>query len=192
MGKRGLETATFEVIMAAYLLLIVAVLSRVAPHPGWLNFTAVGGALLYFGARRSWREMLAPLAVLMATDYFLTTQVYSYSFRWQGYVTTWAWYLAVMALGQILLHARAGFVRVGAGAVLGPTSFFVVSNYAVWAGSEMYPHTLSGLAACFAAAVPFYRNDLLSTALVAGCAFGIPVLVRRIAAGRAMATVASR
>ena len=166
--------------MPAYLLLIAAILSRVVPHPDWLNFTAVGGALLYFGARRSWREMLAPLAALMATDYCLTVFSYHYPFQWQAYVTTWAWYLAVMALGWILLHTRTTFVRVAAGVVLGPTSFFLVSNYAVWASGGMYPRTLAGLETCYAAAIPFYRNDLLSTALVAGLAFGVPVLVRRL------------
>jgi hypothetical protein len=44
----------------------------------------------------------------------------------------------------------------------------------------MYPRTLAGLGTCYAAAVPFYRNDLLSTAIVAGLAFGVPVLVRRL------------
>ncbi len=166
--------------MSAYLLLIAAILSRVVPHPDWLNFTAVGGALLYFGARRSWREILAPLAALMATDYCLTVFSYHYAFQWQAYVTTWAWYLAVMALGWILLHTRTTFLRVGAGVVLGPTSFFLVSNYAVWASGGMYPRTLAGLETCYAAAVPFYRNDLLSTAIVAGLAFGVPVLVRRL------------
>jgi hypothetical protein len=166
--------------MPAYLLLIAAILSRVVPHPGWLNFTAVGGALLYFGARRSWREMLAPLAALMATDYCLTVFTYHYAFQWQAYVTTWAWYLAVMVLGWILLHTRTTFLRVAAGVVLGPTSFFLVSNYAVWASGGMYPRTLAGLGTCYAAAVPFYRNDLLSTAIVAGLAFGVPVLVRRL------------
>ena len=166
--------------MAAYLLLLVAVLSRLLPHAGWFNFTAVGGALLYFGARRSWREMLAPLAALVATDYVLTVYTYHYSFNWQGYVPTWAWYLAAMALGQILLRSRTTVLRVAAGALLGPTSFFVLSNYAVWAGSGMYPRTLGGLGACFMAAVPFYRNDLISTAIVAGAAFGLPVLVRRM------------
>jgi hypothetical protein len=173
-----------EVFMPAYLLILIAVLSRLilaaTPHPEWFNFTAVGGALLYFGARRSWREMLAPLAVLIATDYFLTVYAYHYSFHWQGYVPTWAWYVAAMALGQILLKARTTFVRVAAGALLGPTSFFLLSNYAVWAGSGMYPKSLSGLGACFVAALPFYRNDLMSTALVAGLAFGVPVLVRRL------------
>ena len=90
--------------MVAYLLVLIAVLTRVLPHAAWLNFTAVTGGLIYFGARRPWREMLAPLAVLIATDCFLTTSVYHYSFHWQGYVTTWAWYAAAMALGSILLQ----------------------------------------------------------------------------------------
>lgn len=178
--------------MPAYLLIALAVLSRLVPHPDWLNFTAVGGALLYFGARRGWREMLAPLAALMATDYFLTVFTYHYAFRWEAYVTTWAWYVMAMALGHILLHARTTFVRVGAGVVLGPTSFFVVSNYAVWAGGVMYPHTLAGLGTCFAAAIPFYRNDLLSTGIVAGLAFGVPVLVRRMRGAEAQPALAGK
>jgi hypothetical protein len=192
LGDAGI--LKFEVFMPAYLLLLVAVLSRLLPHPGWVNFTAVGGALLYFGARRPWREMLVPLAALMATDYFLTTYSYHYNFVWQGYVGTWAWYLMAMALGLILLHARTTFVRVAAGALLGPTSFFVISNYATWLSGWAfpYPHTLSGLAACFAAGVPFYRNDLASTAVVAGLAFGVPVLVRRMSAARTQVAVAGK
>jgi hypothetical protein len=166
--------------MIAYLLLLVAVLTRVLPHAGWMNFTAVGAALLYFGARRPWREMAVPLAVLMTTDYYLTTFSYHYSFHWSAYVTTWAWYAAAMALGWILLSARTTWVRVGAGAILGPTSFFLVSNYAVWAGSGMYPHTLSGLGVCYLAGVPFYRNDLVSTTIVLAIAFGVPALARRM------------
>lgn len=166
--------------MIAYLLILVAVLTRVLPHAGWWNFTAVGGALLYFGARRPWREMIAPLAALMATDFYLTRFTYHDAFHWQAYATTWAWYAAAMVLGLILLHSRASWLRVGAAAVLGPTSFFVVSDYAVWAGSSMYPHTLSGLWACYVAAIPFYRNDLISTTLVLAAAFGIPALVRRM------------
>jgi hypothetical protein len=178
--------------MPAYLLLVAAVLSRIVPHPDWLNFTAVGGALLYFGARRSWREMLAPLAALMAADYFLTVFSYHYAFHWQAYVTTWAWYVAAMALGHILLHGRTTFVRVGAGVVLGPTSFFVVSNYAVWAAGGMYPPSWGGLAACYAAAIPFYRNDLLATAVVAGLAFGVPVLARRMKGVEPQAALAGK
>src|SRR6202453_2515937 len=172
-----------EVSMAAYLFLLFAVLSRLllagTTHPEWFNFSAVGGMLLYFGARRSWREMLAPLAVLMATDFFLTVSVYHYPFQWLNYLPTWGWYVAAMVLGQILLKSKTTVARVAAGALLGPTSFFLLSNFAVWQGGGMYPHTLDGLGACLVAALPFYRNDLISTALVAGAVFGVPVLVRR-------------
>jgi len=178
--------------MVAYLLLLVAVLTRLLPHPEWLNFTAIGGALLYFGARRPWREMLVPLVALMATDYYLTVYSYHYSFVWTSYVPTWGWYLAAMALGQILLRSKTTLVRVGAGALLGPTSFFVLSNYAVWVGGNMYPRSLSGLIACYAAAVPFYRNDMASTAIVAGLAFGVPVLVRRMSAAHTQQALAGK
>jgi hypothetical protein len=186
--------------MPAYLLLVVAILTRVVPHHDWLNFTAVGGALLYFGARRSWREMLAPLAALMVTDYCLTVFSYHYAFVWSAYITTWAWYLAVMVLGRILLKSQTTWLRVGAGVVLGPTSFFLISNYGVWLVSshavplagDMYSHTLSGLMTCYAAGLPFYRNDLLSTAIVAGLAFGLPVLVHKAQLSRAANSIPAR
>jgi len=172
--------------MAAYLLLLVAALSRLLPHAGWMNFTAVTGALLYFGARRPWREMLAPLGVLMATDFVLTSFVYHYPFHWLAYVPVWAWALGAMALGRGLLKTKTTFWRVAAGVVLGPTSFWIISNYAVWAGSDMYPRTWAGLVECYSAAILFYRNDLAATTLVCGLAFGVPILVSRMNAARAL------
>ncbi len=178
--------------MFAYLLLLIAVVTRVVPHAGWMNFTAMGGALLYFGARRSWREMLAPLAIFAATDYCLTVYYYHFTFHVDAYIPTWAWYVAVMALGQILLKARTSFVRVAAGALLGPTSFFVISDYVVWAQGGLFPHTLAGLQACYVAAIPFYRNDLASTSIVLGIAFGVPALLRRMHAVPAQTALAGK
>lgn len=178
--------------MSAYLLLLVAVLSRLLPHAGWFNFTAVGGTLLYFGARRSWREMIGPLAALIATDYILTVYVYHYGFQWQGYLPTWGWYLAAMAMGRLLLSQRVTVLRAAAGALLGPTSFFLVSNYAVWVTGDMYPHTLGGLGVCLTAGLPFYRNDLVSTALVVTLAFGVPVLARQANEARRQPVIASK
>ena len=171
-----------EELMLAYLFVLLGVSSRylVASHVAWLNFTAVGGSLLFFGARRSWREMFIPLAALILSDYHLTVSHYGYAFHWKAYIITWAWYLMAMVLGQILLHAKTNFVRGAAGAILGPTSFFIASNYAVWAGGDLYPHSLDGLVACFVAAIPFYRNDLLSTSLVLAAAFGIEAALRKL------------
>ncbi len=180
--------------MAAYLLLLVAVLSRVIPHAPWWNFTAVTGCLLYFGAKRPWREMLAPLAALITTDCFLTVFKYpGFSLRFADYAFTWGWYLAAMVLGSILLRKRVTLARGAAGALLGPTSFFLVSNFGVWAsGLNVYPRTLAGLATCYWAGVPFYRNDLVSTSLVLAVMLGVPALVRRTHAAHAQEALAGK
>jgi hypothetical protein len=169
--------------MPAYLLLLAALLSRVIPHSGWFGFTAVGGSLLYFGARRNWREMLLPVAALAAVDYYLTAHVYAYEFHWQDYLITWSWYAAAIALGRILLSREVSVLRIASAALLGPTSFFLISNYAAWLTMShpggMYAPTATGLATCLAAGLPFYGRDLVSTGLVLTLAFGIPAMVRR-------------
>ena len=83
--------------------------------------------------------------------------------------------------GTILLHEKTTFARGAAASLLGPTSFFLVSNFSVWAsGFNGYPHTLAGLGVCYLAGVPFYRNDLVATSIVLGVALGVPALVRRM------------
>jgi hypothetical protein len=165
--------------MSAYLLIVLAVLTRVMPHPAWFNFTAVGGSLLFFGARRPLRQAVLPVLALMATDYYLTAFAYNYPFHAQDYLITWVWYAAVVILGRVLLTNRVSVGRVAAGAVLSSTSFFLATNFAAWTALGMYPHNAAGLMMSYAAGLPFYRNDLLSTGLVAGLAFGLPALVRQ-------------
>jgi hypothetical protein len=171
--------------MAAYLVLLLAILSRVLPyafHTTSVGFTAVGGSLLYFGARRSrWQTIPAVLA-LMATDYYLTTQVFGYAFRPSAYLVTWFWYAAVCLFGHQMLSGKASALRVAGAVLASSTSFFILSNFAVWAGSNMYPHTAAGLLACYVAAIPFYANDLMSTGVTAGALFGLPALARNISA----------
>src|SRR5271170_6497738 len=160
--------------MFAYLLTLIGVLGHAIPHP-WLPFTAAGGSLLYFGARRPIWQGILPVAALAISDYYLTTHVYSFPFAVHDYLLTWAWYAAVIVLGALLLRSKTSIARVASGVLLASTSFFVVSDYAVWASVPgLYPHTFAGLLTCYAAALPFYRDDLVSTAIIAGLAFGIP------------------
>jgi len=180
--------------MLAYLVLALAVLSRILPpafHVVSWNFTALGGGLLFFGSRmgsaqpgrgETWRtaaKLISAVGILMATDYYLTVFAYQYPFHASGYVITWVWYAAVCLLGMGLLR-KPSVLRVIVGVLASSTSFFLLSNAAVWAGSGMYPRTLAGLGACLAAGIPFYRNDVVSTALTAGALFGLPVLAAKI------------
>jgi hypothetical protein len=168
--------------MLAIVILFLAALSRLVPHMLHgiaYNFTAVGAGLLFFGSRRPrWQTVLA-VAVMALTDIYLTTRVYHYAFHLRGYLVTWVWYAAVCLLGSGLLR-KVTVLRVVGGVLASATSFFLLSNFVVWAGSAMYPHSLAGLASCFAAGVPFYGNDLVSTGVFAGAFFGLPALAARL------------
>jgi hypothetical protein len=169
--------------MTAYLALLLAVLSRVLPHAFGttsVGFTAVGGGLLFFGARRSrWQTAIALLAMI-ATDYYLTVFAYHYPFHVSGYVVTWAWYGAVCLLGHQMLSGKVSALRVAGAVVASSTSFFILSNFMVWVGSTMYAHSAAGLESCYVAAIPFYANDVMSTAVTAGALFGLPALAKNI------------
>ena len=174
--------------MLAYIVLLAAVLSRILPHAfhavSW-NFTALGGGLLFFGSRMGSSKRAAwmlpsAVALLMATDYYLTVFAFQYPFKLGDYLVTWLWYAIVCLLGMGIL-SKPTLLRVVAGVLATSTSFFLLSNLAFWAGPwHMYPHSLAGLGACYIAGLPFYRNDLVSTALTAGALFGLPVLAARI------------
>ena len=169
--------------MIAYLILLLAALSRFLPHAlhgVGINFTAVGAGLLFFGARRSRYEAAVAAAVMAMTDVFLTSYVYGLPFHARGYVLTWLWYGAVALLAGSLLR-KVTFLRVAAGVFASATGFYLLVDFAVWAGSSMYPHTAAGLLDCYIQALPFYGNDLVSTGLVASVLFGLPVVAARMA-----------
>ena len=50
--------------------------------------------------------------------------------------------------------------------------FFVITNFGVWLISGMYPITLAGLKDCFVLAMPFFRTELIATAVYSVIFFG--------------------
>jgi hypothetical protein len=165
--------------MLAYLFVIIAVAVRVLAGTGTFathGFTPVGAALLFFGSRMSRKQFLAPVALLIASDIYLNFRVYHLPVTWDQTVV-WAWYLGACLIG-LLLHNRVKALYV-AGAALGSSvSFFLVSNFAVWAAGNIgYPKTFSGLIACYTAALPFFRPGLLSDLMFSAIFFGLAALV---------------
>jgi hypothetical protein len=165
--------------MLAYLFVIFAVLARMPfmPHP-W-NLTPVAASLLYFGARGPKRQLWIPFVLLAASDVILTKFVYAFPFSWDHFVT-WAWYAAILLLGT-RLRESANWLRVGGAALASSVSFFVVSNFAVWACWNLYPKTASGLMTCFAAGLPFFRHTLAGDLLFSAVMFGLPALAAGLA-----------
>jgi hypothetical protein len=163
--------------MLAYLFVILAVAVRFMPHP--LAFTPVGASLLFFGARGPRHQLWVPLLLLAASDVVLTKAIYAYPFTWDHFVT-WGWYAAMLWLGTKLRDNVRPLPIMGA-ALSGSISFFVISNFAVWgAWGDMYPKTFSGLMACYAAGVPFFRRAVEGDLLFTCGMFAIPVLLQAV------------
>ncbi len=163
--------------MLAYLFVLLAVAVRFLPHP-WM-FTPVAGSLLFFGARGSRRQLWVPFALLAASDVILTKLVWAYPFSWDHFVT-WAWYVAILWLGTSLRTNSKPWRLIGA-ALASSISFFVLSNFAVWACWNMYPKNLSGLMLSYAAGLPFFRHALVGDLLFTLVMFSAPVALQALA-----------
>lgn len=162
-----------------YLVFVVAVLTRFLMNSHLPGFSPVFGALLFSGARLRKRDAIwFPVVVLALGDWLLTTQVFRMEVRWEQAITLVAF--AAMAWIGGLLRETLSIFRFAGCAVGASTAYFVISNFGVWLGWGMYPHTREGLVACYVAALPYYRSSSLST-LVGGAVLfcGYEFLCRR-------------
>ncbi len=172
--------------MLPYLFILLVIAVRFLPFAGSLNvlphawhFTPLAASLLFFGARGQKRQMWIPLALLMATDVILTRFIYSYAFSWD-HLVTWAWYAAILWLGTNL-RQKSGPVRVIGAALASSVSFFLISNFAVWAAwPAMYPRGLNGLMMSYAAGIPFFRGTVESDLFFSVAFFGTPVFLHAL------------
>jgi len=145
-----------------YLIFVLSVSTRFLMNSHTPGFSPVFGALLFSGARLKKRDAIwFPVAVLGISDWFLTTRFYHMEVRWEHAITLLA-FAAIAWIGG-LLRQNFSALRFAGCSIAGSTAFFLISNFGVWMGWELYPHTWQGLTACYAAAVPYYRASLLST-----------------------------
>lgn len=162
--------------MLAYLFVLLAVAVRFMPHP-WM-FTPVVGALLFFGARGSRRQLWIPLALLVASDVILTKLVYGFPLGWD-YLVTWAWYGGILLLGTNL-RTNSKILRLVGTALASSVSFFLLSNFTTWAYWNMYPKNLKGLELSYAAGLPFFRHAVIGDQVFTLAMFATPVALHAI------------
>jgi hypothetical protein len=158
-------------------LLLVAVLvalgvaARLLPHEP--NFTPIAASALFAGTVLRTRVLafVVPIAAMLISDAII------------GFDSS-AMTLVIYAM--FILPAFVAFLppRVRAPGMFVPAIitysllFFVVTNLAVWAFSAMYPHTAAGLAACYAAALPFLPQTVIGDLFWAAVLFGGYALVQ--------------
>jgi len=163
--------------MLPYLFVVIAFLWRVMPPSilPHLNFAPLLASLLFFGAYASRKRIWFPLALLAVCDVALN-RVYGYPVT-ADLIITWVWYAGMLLFGGLLRQDHAP-ARIALVAVSGSVSFFVISNFAVWLVWNMYPMTWAGLAACYDAGLPFFRNTFAGDMLFTAIFFSVPVIVK--------------
>ncbi len=150
----------FSVLLA---IIAVAVLSRILPHP--YNFTPITGIALFGGAHFANKKQayLIPLGALILSDlvigfHRLLPLIYIY-------------FIVTVSVGTWLGKKRNPWMIAGT-TLACSLVFFFLTNFAVWFFDGLYPHTMDGLAQCFAAAIPFFHNTALGDAFYAVLLFG--------------------
>ena len=152
-----------------YLIIALAIAARFIP--GAANFSPVYAGLLFSGAYLKRRDSIwFPVLLLAGSDLLVNSLLYQASFQWMQ-ILNWVGFAGIVMVGW-WLQKRVNMRNVLVASVAGPSVFFVISNFAVWIGGGMYPPTFGGLAACYAAAIPFYGNSLISAVLFSGILFG--------------------
>lgn len=131
------------------------------------NFTPVEAMALFGGAYFADRRLAiaVPLVALFVADCFIGF------YGWMMPVVYGC--VAVTTFAGFVLRGRVRFMNTLVAAVASATGFYLVTNFFVWLGGSMYPHTTSGLMASYVAGWPFYQHGtLVGTLLWSALLFG--------------------
>ncbi len=163
------ENLFYRTLLALALIVLAAAL-RIGPHP-W-NFTPVGAMALFAGSMLRDRRLafVFPLLALFAGDLFV-------GFHKLMFVV-YASFLVNVVIG-LWLRDRRTIARISLATLLGAIQFFLVTNFAVWQFLSGFPHTASGLLACYIAGIPFFWNTFAGDAFYATLLFGGYALAER-------------
>ncbi len=159
------------------IIVLLAAFSRLFPH--MLNFSPLGAIGLFGSAHftKRWQVFLIPILATWLSDLFINNIIYAAynpEFIWfyQGFYWQYGSYILIALLGIFLYSNKVIAQNVLIGAVGASLIFFFISNFGVWAGSNMYPKTLVGLLNCYLAGIPFMKGTLLGNLFYASVLFG--------------------
>ncbi len=151
-------------IILAIVVVLLAAASRLVRHP--FNFTPIAAMAIFAGCylRQKW-GILIPLAAMLVSDYFIGF------YDWPVMVSVYLGLALAFVIGWFL-NKRKKWQNVIFAALGSSTIFFIITNFAVWAFFNWYPHTWAGLVADYTLALPFFRNTLAGDLFYTGALFG--------------------
>ncbi len=146
----------------AVLLIALATLSRLIPHP--MNFAPITAIALFGGVYFNGKfSPILPLTALLISDLFLGF--------YEGIIWVYGSFLLVVAIGLLIRKHKTVPVVFGA-TIVSSLLFFLITNFGVWQAGMFYTKNLSGLSECYVAAIPFYRNSVVGDMFYVTVMFG--------------------
>lgn len=166
------HTAKNKQLLIAGFLVLFAAFTRLTVHP--FNMTAIGAIALFSGARLPQRSLayLVPLIALFLSDLYIGLH--------DGMIPVYCCFLFSVLLGR-QLSENSSPLRIGATSVLGSLVFYLVTNLPFFYPG-MYTPDLAGALQSYAAALPFFRNQLLGDLVFTGLLFSIHSWATRLVA----------
>ncbi len=160
-------------------LTVAGACARLLPHLP--NFAPVGAVSVFAGARLpAWQAYSIPLAIMAVTDPLLNLMRGYPAFTWYQALTYTSFLISVW-IGRHLRNTESVW-RIGGAVALSSIQFFLITNVGSWLYD--YPHTVSGLTACYVAAIPFFERTLFSDFFFTGVLFGLYAILTRTVATR--------
>ena len=163
---------TKQIILFLFILIAVSTIVKIlrAPQINLSGFTCGIAISLFAGLTIKDKKIafLFPLLALFISDVLLqalhAVNLFPYSGFYNGQIVNYALFILITLIGIALRNYKiAGIV---AAAFIGPTVFFLLSNFVVWKTQGVvmgYSNNFSGLVQCYTFGLPFYRNSLIST-----------------------------
>ncbi len=167
-----------SIFVSFILLVVIASLYRIMPGRPWgfapqIAMAIFGGAII----RDKKMAFLLPLLSMFISDALFE---YLYRFHggltagfYQGQLTNYILFTLMTFFGFFARNLKP--VRIGLAALAAPTTFFLLSNFFVWAsrtGGYQRPMSFEGLLMCYNDGLPFYYGSLGATVFFSVVLFG--------------------
>lgn len=165
--KLSKQTILFYFILVAVTVIVKLICS---PQISLSGFSSVFAVALFAGitTKNKTNAFLLPLITLFLSDVILqglhALNLFPYSGFYSGQITNYALFILIMLIGIAFRNYKTAGIF--AAAIIGPTVFFLLSNFIVWKiqGTAMgYSNDINGLMQSYTFGLPFYRNSLIST-----------------------------
>jgi hypothetical protein len=145
-------------------VIFAGALFRFIPH--WPNFTPIAAMALFGGTYlgRKYLAFIVPFAAMLLSDLVLGFHSY------MGGV-----YLAfgITVMIGLILRSKVNVVNVALASITSSILFFLITNFAAWMASPIYPATFSGLMESYIAGLAFFNDG----------SYGISFFLNEVAGG---------